>query len=282
MSSIKSSAKPDMKESILAYLKNQASALNKDTLTKSDLDSKVYTNLRYYFGSLKNALECAGLCSNEPGYNLRNHGPKLTDDELFQNLLLIEDKVMRIPKMNDLHNGVYSNRPYKRFGNWNDVQRKYIKFKIENGYSSTNKTVNISAETIASNNSEVGKIMNEKFKFNPKQVYGDIINFRGLIHAPINEQGVVFLFGMVSKELGFRIESVQQGFPDCAGKFCYDGVHWASVTIEFEFTSLNFKTHCHDTAGCDFIICWEHDWKECPENLNVIELKSEITKLPNV
>src|SRR5207247_1028444 len=33
--------------------------------------------------------------------------------------------------------------------------------------------------------------------------FGAPINFRGLRHAPINEQGVVFLFGMVSYELGF-------------------------------------------------------------------------------
>lgn len=35
-------------------------------------------------------------------------------------------------------------------------------------------------------------------------VYGAPINFRGLRHAPINEQGVVYLFGMVSAELGFN------------------------------------------------------------------------------
>jgi len=33
------------------------------------------------------------------------------------------------------------------------------------------------------------------------------------------EQGVVYLFGMVSRELGFYIEAVQQGFPDCEGRF---------------------------------------------------------------
>jgi hypothetical protein len=38
--------------------------------------------------------------------------------------------------------------------------------------------------------------------------FGQPINFRGLRHAPINEQGVVFLFGMVSYELGFIVEAV--------------------------------------------------------------------------
>src|SRR5574341_205258 len=45
--------------------------------------------------------------------------------------------------------------------------------------------------------------------------YGEPIDFRGLRHAPINEQGVVFLFGMVSDELGFLVESVHHPFPDC-------------------------------------------------------------------
>jgi hypothetical protein len=33
-------------------------------------------------------------------------------------------------------------------------------------------------------------------------LYGDFIHFRGLVHAPINEQGVIFLFGMICRELG--------------------------------------------------------------------------------
>ena len=28
-------------------------------------------------------------------------------------------------------------------------------------------------------------------------VVGDLVNFRGLVYAPINETGVVFLFGIV-------------------------------------------------------------------------------------
>jgi len=35
----------------------------------------------------------------------------------------------------------------------------------------------------------------------------------GLRHEPVNEQGVVLLFGMVAKQLGFLVEAVQKGFP---------------------------------------------------------------------
>jgi hypothetical protein len=46
-------------------------------------------------------------------------------------------------------------------------------------------------------------------------VFGPPIDFRGLRHAPINEQGVVFLFGMISYELGFIVEAIHAAYPDC-------------------------------------------------------------------
>ena len=116
--------------------------------------------------------------------------------------------------------------------------------------------------------------------FKPAQLYGEPIDFRGLRHAPINEQGVVYLFGMVSRELGFYIEAIQQGFPDCEGKYLYDGKKnlWAKARIEFEFRASSFKEHGHDPNGCDFVVCWINDWPDCP--VKVIELRKEILKLP--
>ncbi len=91
----------------------------------------------------------------------------------------------------------------------------------------------------------------------------------------------MYLFGMVSRELGFYIESVQVGFPDCEGKYLYDRKRnlWAKARIEFEFKASNFKEHGHDPNQCDFIICWENNWPDCP--INVIELSKEILKLPS-
>jgi hypothetical protein len=109
--------------------------------------------------------------------------------------------------------------------------------------------------------------------------FGAPISFRGLRHAPINEQGVVYLFGMVSYELGLIVEAVQTGFPDCEAKRCVNTKEnrWQRVRIEFEFRSRNFRDHGHDPEGCDLIICWEHDWPECP--LEVIELRTVIDGL---
>jgi hypothetical protein len=109
--------------------------------------------------------------------------------------------------------------------------------------------------------------------------FGQPINFRGLRHAPINEQGVVFLFGMVSYELGFIVEAIHAAYPDCEAKRCVDQrqQRWQRVRIEFEFWSSNFRDHGHDPAACDIIVCWEHDWPECP--LEVIELRRVLDKL---
>lgn len=109
--------------------------------------------------------------------------------------------------------------------------------------------------------------------------YGAPISFRGLRHAPINEQGVVYLFGMVSYELGFLVEAIHTSFPDCDAKRCIDqrANRWERVRIEFEYRSRNFKDHGHDPASCDVIVCWLHDWNDCP--VEVIELSELIGDL---
>ena len=52
---------------------------------------------------------------------------------------------------------------------------------------------------------------------------------------------------------------------------------WEDVWIEFEFKSSHFKAHNHDINECDVIVCWEHDWKDCP--IEVIELRTKIMEL---
>jgi hypothetical protein len=113
-----------------------------------------------------------------------------------------------------------------------------------------------------------------------QRLVGPGLNFRGFLHEPIGEQGVVFLFGMVSKELGFIVESVATAFPDCVAKRKVAKDRYKSVRIEFEFQSRNFAIHGHDPTGCDVIVCWEHNWPECP--LEVIELRTRIRELADV
>lgn len=109
-------------------------------------------------------------------------------------------------------------------------------------------------------------------------IVGDLINFRGLVYAPVNENGVIFLFGKIADDLNMYIEEIKPGFPDCIARR-FVGKGWERIRIEFEFKSSNFVQHQHIVEDCDIIVCWEHDWKNCP--LEVIELKTEIQGLEN-
>ena len=104
------------------------------------------------------------------------------------------------------------------------------------------------------------------------------LSFRGLQHGPVNELGVVYLFGVVSRDLGFVVETIQPGYPDCHAKERVKdrSEKWRRVRIEFEYKSSNFN---HPPEGCDIVVCWEHDWTDCPVK-RVIELKSKIKELP--
>ena len=116
-------------------------------------------------------------------------------------------------------------------------------------------------------------------KLDHRPTYGNPIDFRGLCHEPVNEEGVVFLFGMVARELGYLVEVLQAGYPDCEAKRQVETGKWQRVRIEFEYESRNFRDHGHSPDGCDIIVCWRHNWQECPANLEVVELKSVIQTL---
>lgn len=105
---------------------------------------------------------------------------------------------------------------------------------------------------------------------------GPILNFRGLVYAPVEENGVIFLFSKIAEDIGIFIEGIQKGFPDAFG-VRYIGEKGYPVNIEFEYKSSNFRQHQHSPKDCDIIICWENDWKACP--IEVIELKEVIKKI---
>ncbi len=94
-----------------------------------------------------------------------------------------------------------------------------------------------------------------------------------LTNAPVNEMGVVFLFALVAWDLGFQVESLwTRGEPDGRGKRQVAPGKWQDVRIEFEYERKNFRLHGHDPKKCDVLVCWKHNWKECPEEIEVIEL----------
>ncbi|HLW51208.1 MAG TPA: hypothetical protein VKW06_00055 [Candidatus Angelobacter sp.] len=107
-----------------------------------------------------------------------------------------------------------------------------------------------------------------------RPVLGAPLILPGLAYEPVNESGVVFLFGMLAHRLGFRVECLQAGFPDCEATRQVQPGRWQRVRIEFEYESRNFLTHRHPATECDVIVCWRHNWADCPAELEVVELRA--------
>jgi hypothetical protein len=95
--------------------------------------------------------------------------------------------------------------------------------------------------------------------------------------APTNEQGVLFVFGGVAQELGLSVTRVQTQFPDIEAMREVGPNKCQPVYLEAEYESKNFLLHMHPLDGCDGIVCWIHNWPECP--LEVIELRKVVEEI---
>ena len=111
-----------------------------------------------------------------------------------------------------------------------------------------------------------------------RSVVGDLINFRGMVYAPLNESGVVFLFAKMAEDLNMYIEEIRPEAPDGIARR-FTGKGWERLRVEFEYRSSDFKQHSGDADRCDLIICWDHDWAGCP--VEVIELRDRIKEMEN-
>jgi hypothetical protein len=111
-----------------------------------------------------------------------------------------------------------------------------------------------------------------------RSIVGDLINFRGLLYAPVTESGVVYLFGKVADDLNMFIEEMRPDSPDAIARR-FTGKGWERLRVEFEQRSSDFKQSGRDADACDLIVCWEHDWPTCP--LEVIELRDRIREMEN-
>ena len=282
------------RESIVQTLKNVAANLNKQALSNQDIQAHLpLSSVAYHFGSVGEALKTAGLTVPVRDVAAHIERLKLTDDELFGSLWEVGQKLGHDPTFPEYraNGGSLSNRPFRaRFGKWDVTLQHYRKWKADRGEhpevsnklqsgSDLGNGQSLPESPAARSEQPPGEAVTRQRK--TPQMFGEPIDFRGLRHAPINEQGVVYLFGMVSRELGFSVEALQQGFPDCEGKYLHDKGQklWAKARIEFEFRASNFRTHGHNAAECDVIVCWNNDWPDCP--LRVVELKSEIMRLPS-
>ena len=259
------------KEHLIKSVLQIAEELGRKAISETEFTKKTgisYRPIHRLFGSWEQFVTEAGL-SVHPAHN-----KKIPDEALYNEFYRLRDEIGHFPSYQELAvNAKYSRGTFEnRFGTFSQFKINAIQFGIRAGLVEP----------------DVGQYELEQHPRAPRDaavsyealsdrpVLGDRIDFRGLLHAPVNELGVVYLFGMLCEELGFVVESVQAGFPDCEAKRRLANNHWQRVHIEFEFKSANFLAHGHDLSKCDLIVCWKHDWRDCP--IEVISLKDFVEK----
>jgi Homing endonuclease associated repeat len=257
------------KEEILAALTECADKLGR---CPSLADMKAHGNIgvraiRRYFRTYTDALREAGLDPFGPG-----HRVKL--EALLVEWMEIARRLAKVPSVNEYRaHSRHSVQPLiSRFGAWSEVPRGLVHFAQENGLEAPWQDVIGMIREHEGPNSQAGSYPHRLLRGKP--VYGSPLHAGPLAHAPTNEMGVIYLFGALAGELGFIVTRIQTEFPDCEAMRKSGHDQWQRLRLEFEFESRNFLAHQHDPQGCDLVVCWTHNWPECPEHLEVLELSA--------
>jgi Homing endonuclease associated repeat len=230
--------------------------------------------LRKNFGTYSRALRECGLERQGPGY-------KVDLMDLFKEWAEMVRDLKLIPTMAEYSlRSQYSPRPLLgRFGSWTHVPRGLLLFaeqeELERQYGDVLDVIKAYyAGKVGPGRTSRKPIIitSERPLFTDRPVYGPSMVPTALAHGPMNEAGVVYLFGMMAESQRFVATHIQTEFPDCEAMWEVQPGKWQRVRVEFEYESRNFLKHLHEVKGCDVIVCWIHNWPECP--LEVVELRS--------
>lgn len=236
-------------------------------------------NVRKHFGVYASALQACGLQRHGSGYELNMR-------QLFMDWSEVVQRVGKVPTVAEygLHSR-YSLKPLMRqFGAWPRVAAGMAQYARDHGLEGDAKDV---LEVVARHlEAQRGEPATSKWStrrilrpglIKGEPVYGPPTVDAHLMLAPTNEQGVVFLFGAVARKLGFVVLRIQTEYPDCEALREMEPGLWQLEKVEFEYESRNFLLHKHRPDKCGLIVCWKHNWAECP--LEVIELSSAIKQI---
>jgi Homing endonuclease associated repeat len=269
------------KEEIIAQIHKCAKKLgHPPTLGELQRAAKVTPSaIRKNFGTYTRAL-------GECGMKRHGSGHPVSAETLFTDWAGIVRKLNKIPTTSEyvLHSP-YSITPLrKQFGSWKQAPLALLGFAEQHGLEAQwgdvlEKVRGYERDLRAQRQASPPPLSAppEKCKWTilaDRPTYGPSLVRAPLAHGPVNEAGVVFLFGTLAAQLGFVIMRIQTEFPDCEAMRRVDNDRWQKVRIEFEYESRNFLRHLHDDAECDLIVCWNHNWPDCP--LEVVELKGII------
>jgi hypothetical protein len=229
-------------------------------------------DLRRHFGTLRRALR---ECKLERASGNR----KVEMENLFHDWARIARSLKKLPTMKEYSAlGQYSVRPLRtRFVSWNYVPVGLKRFAEASGLAEEWKDVlalvHDTREPQAASPLTFAGPFAQTIPGQP--TYSAPIQCGALVFAPTNEFGVLFLFGAIADKLGFLVLRVQAEFPDIEALRMVGKDKLQRVRIELEQESKNFLRHGHDPNGCDLLVCWEHNWPECP--IEVIELKKAVS-----
>lgn len=286
----------DEREELIQLLRDISGELRTDSVSRSEFLRRSGVSERKVqrlFGSYNSLVEAAGLV---PRRFPNAETPIYSDDDMVDEIA----RVLRLPDSKlttiffEQHSRMSLSACQRRFGGWiNALKAAAEKLNAERDAGLLERireytapalplprvpTMAIDVALASDGEEELDvPVVDHLAPLVQGNIYGDFINFRGLQHAPVNEQGVVFLFGMICRELGYVVEIVKPGFPDCEAKRQVRPGIWQRIRIEFEFRSRNFRAHGHDPDQCDLIVCWEDNW---PDSLiEVLELKAVLQRL---
>jgi hypothetical protein len=259
------------REEILAAMRECAAKLKRNP-SLADLQRMKNLerwNIRACFGRLSVALRAAGL---EP----RGSGYRPTTEALLLDWARVAREQGELPSLSlYVQHGRYSYQPFlSNFGRWSGIAHWFGRFVRQKQIASKWKDV------LAMILKKDRPALHSNPKLDPgkhrpdRPVYGPPLLCPGVAHEPVNESGVIYLFGALAQRLGFVMLRMQTGFPDCEAMREVGPGHWQRVRIEFEFSSRSFKHHGHRKQDCDLIVCWIHDWPSCPKQLEVLELRT--------
>jgi hypothetical protein len=274
-------AKPISKEEIIAAIQKCSEELGYAP-SFQELNRAVNLSQRrmaVLFGKYAEALRAAGM-------EARGGGIQLKMEELFADWCGVVRKTGKIPSaMEYRRHSRYSVRPLMtRFRKWGEVPRGMLEFGKTTGTAEEwEDVVNVINRYMEARKARAKTFMAQRAFTSTSSIgliqgrphYGNPIQAPAMAHAPTNEMGVMLLFGMLAKQLGFIVLRAQAGFPDCEAMRQMEEGRWQRVRIEFEWRSRNFFDHEHNAKHCDLIVCWEHNWPGCP--IEVLELKEVLS-----
>lgn len=235
-----------------------------------------------HFGCYSKALRACG-------FKPCGQGNEVDIEELFLDWAAAVRRLGRVPTAVEYEGeSKFSRGPFqKRFGKWGNAAERMVDFAEGKALRKEWEDVIAITRAYLQRKKKAEEICSPLLAWTSlpglmqgRPLYGEPVMASAMATAPVNELGVVFLFGMLAKQLGFLVLRIQAEFPDCEALRQMEEKRWQGTRIEFELLSRNFLDHGHDPAKCDLIVCWEHNWPDCP--LEVLELKKVVESLQGI